>query len=76
VLADLREHKAVIVAFHSRTPGWSAADTIKAGLQFEFISGKLLAATASPTDSVKPRNVADYKALFDERTAISSSTAT
>jgi hypothetical protein len=72
LLAELRQHKAEIVAFLSRTQGWTAAAAIKAGRQFEFVSGKLSAAAASPAESGKPSpfDAADYRMLFDERVAI------
>jgi hypothetical protein len=74
LLAELREHKAEIIAFLSRPSArkWTAAEAIEADLQHEFISGQLPVVDAAPVRSgmSKPWNAADYKALFDERAAI------
>jgi hypothetical protein len=52
LLAELRGHKAEIIAFLSRTPGWSAADTIKAGRQYDYITGKREIATSRHSNAV------------------------
>jgi hypothetical protein len=66
LLAELRGHKAEIIAFLSRPEELTAIDT--EGREFE--TGKL--AVASPADGGKksPWDATDYKALFDERVAI------
>jgi hypothetical protein len=52
LLADLRQHKAEIVAFFSHAAGWTAADTIKAGRQYDYITGKPEIATSRHSNAV------------------------
>jgi hypothetical protein len=69
LLAELRQYKTEIIAFLSR-PSAEGLTAAEAGRQFEI--GKLPAPAAAPADAGKSRpwDATDYKALFDERTAI------
>jgi hypothetical protein len=71
-LAELRQHKAEIIAFLTRPSAerLTAVEATEAGGKFEI--GKQLPVSASPGDGGKPRpwDTTDYRALFDERTAI------
>jgi hypothetical protein len=74
LLAELRQHKAEIIAVLSRSPTKvrTAAEAIEAGRQFELVTGKLPAVEAAPAESGKPKpwGAVDYRTLFDERVRI------
>jgi hypothetical protein len=72
LLAELRQHKAEIIAILSSAPakGPTPVKVTPAGRRFE--AGKPSTMAALPVESGKPKpwDAADYKALFDERAAI------